>query len=335
MRKILVTAVALVLLFFLIPLLLPGPDKTSPQGTQPPTSSQKIEDLNSGRSLRVLLDGKVCQMDVNQYLWGVVAAEMPASFELEALKAQAVAARTYAMQRAQWTNQNHPDADICGDHRCCQAYISPEKAAQNWGSKAQENTQKILTAVRETNNEVILYDHKLISAVFHSSSSSQTQDAVQVWGSAVPYLVSVKSPEGSEVPNYHTEPKISVEDFKKTFLAKHSEAVLEGTPSSWFGEAERTAGGSVSRILIGGVPVKGTEVRTLYGLRSTTFIIQATDQDITFQVTGFGHGVGMSQYGANTMAKEGKNYRDILCWYYTGVTVAACPAELWNAKPAQ
>lgn len=332
MRKVLVTAVALVLFFFLIPLLLPGPDKTSPQGIQPPASSQKIEDLSSGRTLRVLLDGTVREMDVNQYLWGVVAAEMPASFELEALKAQSVAARTYAMQRAQWTNQKHPDADVCGDHRCCQAYISPEKAAENWGSKAQENTQKILTAVKETGNEVILFDNKLISAVFHSSSSSQTQDAVQVWGSSVPYLVSVKSPEGDEVPNYRTEPKLSAEDFKKTFLAAHPEAVLEGAPSGWFGEAERTAGGSVSRILVGGVPVKGTEIRTLFGLRSTTFSIQASDNEITFQVTGFGHGVGMSQYGANTMAKEGKNYRDILSWYYTGVAVAPCPDALWKPK---
>lgn len=332
MRKILVTAVLLVLLFFLIPLLLPGPDKTSLPGTQTPSSSQKLEDLSSGRTLRVLLDGTVREMDVNQYLWGVVAAEMPASFELEALKAQAVAARTYAMQRAQWTNQKHADADLCGDHRCCQAYISPEKAAENWGSKAQENTQKILTAVKETGNEVILYDNKLISAVFHSSSSAQTQDAVQVWGSSVPYLVSVQSPEGDEVPNYHTEPKVSAADFKKTFLAAHPEAVLEGAPSGWFGEAERSAGGNVSRILVGGVPIKGTEIRTLYGLRSTAFTIQASDQEITFEVTGFGHGVGMSQYGANTLAKEGKSYRDILCWYYTGVSIAPCPAELWKAK---
>lgn len=334
MRKILVTAVTLVLLLFLIPLLLPGPDKASPQGTPPPSSAQKIEDLSSGRTLRVLLDGTVREMDVNQYLWGVVAAEMPASFELEALKAQAVAARTYAMQRAQWTNQSHPDADICGDHRCCQAYISPEKAAQNWGSKAEENTQKILRAVQETGTEVILYDSKLISAVFHSSSASQTLDAVQVWGNSVPYLVGVKSPEGDDVPNYHTEAKISAQDFKKTFLAAHAEAVLEGAPSGWFGEAERSAGGSVSRILVGGVPVKGTELRTLFSLRSTAFSIETTDSEITFRVTGFGHGVGMSQYGANTMAKEGKSYRDILCWYYTGVTVAPCPAELWNKKPA-
>jgi len=329
MRKIIVTAVCLVLLFFLFPLLLPdGKDTPTP----PADTAQELrfEDLRSGRTLRVLLEGTVQEMDVNQYLWGVVAAEMPASFEQDALKAQAVAARTYALQRAQWQNPKHPDADVCGDYRCCQAYISPEKAAQNWGEMAAANTQKILRAVSETGKEVILYDDKLISALFHSSSSQETVDAVQVWGNSVPYLVGVKSPEGEEVPNYRSEVKVDVETFRKTFLAAHPEAVLAGSPSSWFGTVEHSEGGSVSQITVGGVSVKGTELRSLYTLRSAAFTVEPGETEITFHVTGFGHGVGMSQYGANAMAKQGKSYRDILSWYYTGVAVTACPDPLWT-----
>ncbi len=334
MKKTILIAVVLVMLLFLVPLLLLSKGNSEGDANKENNTPElRMEDLNSGRTLRVQLGEEIKEVDVNQYLWGVVAAEMPAGFEAEALKAQAVAARTYAMQRAQWTNQKHPDADVCGDYRCCQAYITPEKAAQNWGDKAGENTQKILRAVSETGNEVILYDNQLISALFHSSSAEETVDAVQVWGNSVPYLVGVKSPEGEGVPNYHSEVRLSTEEFKNTFLGAHAEAVLEGDPAAWFGEAERTNGGSVSRMTIGGVSVKGTEVRTLYGLRSATFTVSVSGEEVVFQVTGFGHGVGMSQYGANTMAKEGKNYRDILTWYYTGVSVETCPQALWN--PAQ
>lgn len=329
MRKIMLTAVSLVLLFFLFPLLLPG-GKDTPTPPEPDTQELRLEELDSGRTLRVLLDDTVQEMDVNQYLWGVVAAEMPASFELEALKAQAVAARTYALQRAQWQNPKHPDADVCGDHRCCQAYISPESAAQNWGKNAAAYTQKILCAVSETEKEVILYDDTLISALFHSSSSQETVNAVQVWGNSVPYLVGVQSPEGKEVPNYHSEVRVEGDVFRNTFLDAHPEAVLDGSPTSWFGQAERTVGGNVRQISVGGVLVKGTELRSLYALRSAAFTLEPNETEVVFRVTGFGHGVGMSQYGANTMAKEGKTYRDILSWYYTGVTVTNCPDPLWT-----
>lgn len=328
MRKVIVTAVVLTLLFFFLPLLLHGPGSVAPEGNVPEPTTDNFE---TGKKLRVLLDGEVHEMDLNEYIWGVVAAEMPASFELEALKAQAVAARTYAMQKCQLGKSNHPDADVCGDHTCCQAYISREKAAQNWGANAETYSQKITQAVAETSKEVILYDGNLINAVFHSSSSKETLDSVEVWGGNLPYLVGVQSPEGEEVPNYHTEVTVKGEEFQKTFLAAHPEGVLNGTPYQWFGDAVRTAGGSVNQITIGGVVVKGTEIRTLFGLRSTCFAVETTEHEVIFHVTGNGHGVGMSQYGANTMAKEGKTYQEILTWYYTGVVVDNCPENLWNS----
>lgn len=332
MKKIILTALCLVLLCFLVPLLFPGQKTEGSKPEEPTETPLRIEDLSTGRTLRVLLDGAVQEMDVNQYLWGVVAAEMPAAFEPEALKAQAVAARTYAMQRAQWQNSKHPDADVCGDHRCCQAYITPARAAQNWGENTEAYTQKILKAVSETNTEVILYDKKLISALFHSSSAKQTVDSVQVWGNAVPYLMGVESPEGDEVPNYRSELRVPVADFKKAVLAKYPAAVLEGSPTTWVGEAERSAGGGVIRVSVGGVVLTGTQVRTLFSLRSATFTVESSESEIVFRVTGYGHGVGMSQYGANAMAKQGKSYRDILSWYYTGVEVTACPPELLHKQ---
>ena len=328
MKKVIATALILTLLFFLIPLILPGPDRPEEGGgSSPPPSGQEQghkadwEELEGADTLRVLLDGEVREMSVNEYIWGVTAAEMPASFELEALKAQAVAARTYALRRAAVPNANHPNADVCGDHTCCQAYISPEKAAANWGNNAEQNTAKITRAVADTGMEVIRYEGALIDAVFHSSSAGYTQDAVAVWGGSVPYLVSVESPEGEEVPNFHSEVRLSAEKFRSTFLGSHPQANLGDDPKWWIGDAVKTSGGSVSRINIGGVLLQGSEVRSLFGLRSANFTVEAQGNEIVFKAAGYGHGVGMSQYGANAMAKDGKGYRDILSWYYTGITI--------------
>ena len=327
MKKVIATALILTLLFFLIPLILPGPDRQEERGGRESSPGQEQgqtadwEELKGADTLRVLLDGEVREMSVNEYIWGVTAAEMPASFEPEALKAQAVAARTYALRRAAVPNTNHPDADVCGDHTCCQAYISPEKAAANWGNSAEQNTVKITRAVADTGMEVIRYEDTLIDAVFHSSSAGSTQDAVAVWGGNVPYLVSVESPEGEEVPNFHSEVRMPAEDFRRTFLGAHPQANLGDDPKWWIDDAVRTSGGSVSRINVGGVLLRGSEVRSLFGLRSANFTVEAQGNEIVFRAAGYGHGVGMSQYGANAMAKEGKGYRDILSWYYTGVTI--------------
>ncbi|MBP1759003.1 MAG: stage sporulation protein [Firmicutes bacterium] len=327
MKKVIATALILTLLFFLIPLILPGPDRVDEgKGTGEPGESEGSyqgdwKELAGDQTLRVLLNGEVREMPINEYIWGVTAAEMPASFELEALKAQAVAARTYALRRAAVPNQNHPDADVCGDYTCCQAYISPEQAAANWGDNAEVYTAKITRAVADTGLEVIRYQGALIDAVFHSSSAGSTQDAVAVWGSSVPYLVSVNSPEGEEVPNFHSQVSLSAEEFRSAFLAAHAQANLGDDPKWWIGETVRNESGSVEQINIGGVLLRGSDVRSLYKLRSANFTVEAKGDQIVFQVAGYGHGVGMSQYGANTMATQGKGYRDILSWYYTGVTI--------------
>ena len=148
---------------------------------------------------------------------------------------------------------------------------------------------------------------------------------MEVWGSEVPYLTGVETPEGNEVPNFQTTVTFSPSEFQTTFLAQYPEADLSGAPSAWFGAPEYASSGCVAAIPIGGVRVTGPDLRTLLGLRSARFSVSATDSAITFTVTGYGHGVGMSQYGANAMAKSGSTYREILTHYYTGVSIAPYP----------
>ena len=283
-------------------------------------------------TLRVLNGDAVEEMTLGEYLVGVVRAEMPASFETEALKAQAVAARTYTLYKMQ-TGGNHGEAaDICTDSTCCQAYISEENARNNWGDAADANEAKIESAVRDTDGETILYGGVPILAVFHSCSAGQTRASGEVWVSDLPYLQAVSSPEPADsIPNYYSRAEFTAETFREKVLAAYPEADLSGDMGSWLRNAVTDTAGSVETVEVGGVTLKGTAVRSLLGLRSACFEWEAEDGKLVFYVTGFGHGVGMSQYGADEMAKEGADYREILTHYYTGVTIepytsAALPA---------
>ena len=308
MRSVVATALVLLLALFIGPILFlrgeaPGPEEPlpSPTATLPIDRTVTSPDPGSDASTTIkvkLSDGTVVSLSMADYLWRVVAAEMPASFEPEALKAQAVTARTYTLyKRSIGANPNHPDADVCADINCCQAYLDPDKAAANWGDSARTYTEKIAQAVSSTDGQAILYDGAPIDAVFFSS-------------------------EGAEVPNYRTTVEVPAEEFKTTLLAQYPQADLSGEASEWFGETVPTSSGGVETMSVGGVTVKGTALRTLFGLRSASFTVEAEGDQVVFSVTGYGHGVGMSQYGANALAKEGKSYLDILTHYYTGVTVA-------------
>ena len=332
MKQVAGVAVGLVLILFLLPVLLVEEEPYALSGTggdtavlpAVPTPAQAADEpgADGEQTVRVLLEGgQVEEMSMADYLWSVVAAEMPASFEPEALKAQAVTARTYTRWKMAAGEANHPDADVCTDIGCCQAYIAPEAAAANWGSGAGAYTEKIRQAVADTDGVIITYGGQPIQAVFFSSSAGRTEDAVAVWGNAVPYLVGVDSPEGEEVPNYHTTAAFTADEFRSIFLAEYPQADLSGSPDGWFQNQSLTASGAVASVDIGGVSVRGTQVRTLFFLRSANFTIEAGADSVSFQVTGYGHGVGMSQYGANAMAKAGSAYDEILKWYYTGVEV--------------
>lgn len=329
MRTVVATALVLLLTLFLCPMIfLSGSPTLRPAETPLPTATLPIDRTVSspGSDEATLVrvkreDGTVASLTMAEYVWRVVAAEMPASFEPEALKAQAVTARTYTLYKMKnGPVSNHPDADVCTDITCCQAYIDPAKAAANWGDPAPKYTAKISDAVSATDGQAILYGGEPIDAVFFSSAAGRTLDAVEVWGNAVPYLTGVDSPEGDEVPGYHSTAQIPLAEFKETFLAQHPDADLSGEASGWFGP-------DADPLTVGGVAVKKASLRTMFNLRSATFAAAADRENVTFQVTGYGHGVGMSQYGANALAREGEGYADILKHYYTGVTIGAYPGK--------
>ena len=177
----------------------------------------------------------------------------------------------------------------------------------------------------DTDGLGVTYGGEPIQALFFSSSPGRTVDAAAVWGSRVDYLTGVDSPEGEEVPNYHTQVDKTAQEVHRAVLDAYPGADLSGDPSGWFGPADRDAGGTVRSIPLGGVTLTGSQVRGLFSLRSAAFTVSWDGSKFTFSVTGYGHGVGMSQYGANALAKEGKGFREILTWYYTGTAVE----ELW------
>lgn len=321
MKRAIITALLLLLAQFLLPLLLLGghtPVKGElsaplrPMATAAEDAKQTVTLLNA--------DGEVERMSLARYLWGVVAAEMPASFELEALKAQTVAARTYWVAAG---GDKHGPADICGDSGCCQAYITPGEATEKWGGKAEEYTARIAQAVAQTDGLVALYGDRPIQAVYFSSAPGSTVDAVAVWGSAVPYLVSVPSPEGDEVPNWRSEVTLTTTQFRQLVTGQYPTADFTGPVNRWLRDFVWQPSGTVSRVTVGGVELTGGQVRKLLGLRSACFSVSVEGDNLVFQTTGYGHGVGMSQYGANALAKQGKDFRAILSWYYKGVQVEA------------
>lgn len=262
----------------------------------------------------VLLDnGSLIQMDLEDYIVGVVLAEMPTEFEKEALKAQAVVARTYALKR-NLHSQKHTDQAVCTDPSCCQAYCEKEKFLASGGTNT--DIQKVEDAVYQTKNEVLTYDSELIDATYFSASGGKTEDAKAVWGSDVPYLQSVDSP-GEEDASYH----VNTVYFTFQEFADCLQIDSKSLTDSWIGNVTYTNGGGVEKITICNQIYSGTQIRKLLGLRSTAFVMTAVGNTVTVTTKGFGHRVGMSQYGADAMAVSGKDYTEILSHYYQGTVL--------------
>lgn len=255
-------------------------------------------------------DGSLERLDLEEYLQGVLLGEMPADFETEALKAQAVAARTYTV-KALVTGGKHGDGSLCGNSGCCQAYLSPETYLRVGGT--QDGLDRIRGAVHGTGGLVLSYDGGLIESTYFSCSGGRTEDARAVWGTDYPYLRSVPSPGEEEAAHYQDEISITSGNFQVKLGRK-----LEGKPDSWFTEVTRTPGGGVATVKIAGETWTGTRLRQLLELPSTVFTITVEADNIVFRTRGFGHRVGMSQYGADAMAVGGADFREILSHYYPG-----------------
>lgn len=320
MRKYAAAGLVLTVLLFGGAYLAAGGPAAEPEPAAPETAA-----VHHDRDVTLTIqDGDTKeQMTLERYLTGVVRGEMPASFEMEALRAQAAAERSYVYyQLAAGRKDAHPDADFCTDHTCCSAYLSETAAREKWGGDFAPWNTRVEQAVSDTDGQVVLYNGRPILAVFHSSSAGRTAAAGDVWSGDLPYLVSVDSPEGEEtVPNYYSTVTFTAAEAKEKLLTAHPELKLSGTPDRWFGAAAENGSGRVETVSVGGTDIEGTELRRIFGLRSACFTVAADSESVTFRVTGYGHGVGMSQYGANQLAREGKTWQEILEWYYTGATV--------------
>lgn len=320
MKRLLLMSLLLTAVILSVPLLS---DKGAAERSPSPEKTARAEKLgkDASRTIRLVSGEEVTEIPVRDYLIGVVAAEMPASFEEEALKAQCVAARSY-LQRALVNGSKHENGDICADPNCCQAYKTEAELRALWGSKYEAYIQRIEDAVDATDGDYLSYEGKPALAVFHSSSCGTTENSAAVWNE-LPYLTSVDTPETEkDVPNFISELKLSELDFRDTVLYGRPEADMTGNAESWLGEIKRDKAGRVESIVIGGEKFSGSELRSLFSLRSTDFELEHTESGFVFTVKGYGHGIGMSQYGANVMAKDGADYGEILAHYYPGTTLS-------------
>ena len=334
MRRSMAAALVLTVLLFGGAYLAAGGERV-PETREGDAQEQSAQGQRDSAVLLTVQDGETVEsMALDQYLRGVVRGEMPASFELEALKAQAAAERTYVYyQLAAGRKEAHPDADVCTDPGCCSAWLSEEAAREKWGEDFDGWESHIEEAVAATDGQTALYDGQPILAVFHSSSAGKTAEAGDVWSGDVPYLRSVDSPEGEEtVPNYYSAAEFTAAEAKTLLAQAHPELTFSGGPDKWFGAAERDDSGRVSTVEVCGAPLRGVEVRRIFSLRSACFTIDAAAERVTFRVTGYGHGVGMSQYGANELARQGKTWQEILMWYYADITVGPAPETVQTAE---
>lgn len=296
--------------------LPPGDEPAVPSAAPKPTLSPADAVSDSELRFTVFDGGEIAELSMAEYLPCVLAGEMPASFEPEALRAQAVAARTYIMYCMKGRSQRHPEADVCSDASCCEAYTGQDELRELWGERYEEYWSKMVAAVVETDGQYLSYEGSPIQAVFHSSSGGRTEEGGALW-SSIPYLVSVESPETAEdVPNFISSVEVTVEELTRTVQAVYPEAEFTGEPGQWIGEAELGRSGRVESLTLGGVSISGAELRAMFALRSTAFTLEFSGESFVFTVTGYGHGVGMSQYGANVMAKQGYGYDEILRHYY-------------------
>lgn len=302
-----------VLITFFVPCCVGLAFKISPDEAEVQEGAVSAAALPARVSVYMTDTGESVNMDFEEYIVGVLAGEMPSSYEKEALKAQAVAARSYLKTRMGAGAEQHHGADICTDPNHCEAWLGYGTACERWGEDAaKRGWNKFETAAAETKGEYMTCGGETVRAFFHSTSHGKTEIPSDVWGgSGYSYLQSVDSPWDTGSPNFNSTVSVTADEVCSKL----------GVAGTEVGNIEYTVGGSVKLIEIGGTGFKGTEIRTAFGLRSACFEVSSDGANVVFSVHGFGHGVGMSQYGANCMAQEGYGYAKILKHYYTGVEI--------------
>ena len=328
MKRIILYILIFILLCFAIPILFTKnklKDVVKEIETTNETIIESTYDYKNYQNIKLLhvSTNQVEEIKLDEYLYGVVSAEMPASFEKEALKAQAVVARTYTIYKIINSGGKHEGANICDNSTCCQAWISKEDRFEKWEEASrQSNWDKIVEAVNSTQGKIITYNNEPINAFFHSNSGGMTETTDNVWGgTGYQYLQAVATPGEETYSQYHSEVTLSKQTFIDKIKEQHSEFEIDFAVEDCIKVLEYTDGNRVKKVKIGNLELSGVEVRTILGLKSANFKITIIGDNIKFEVIGYGHGVGMSQTGADSMAKSGSTYEEIVKHFYTGVEI--------------
>lgn len=330
MKRLLLYFALFILIIFCVPIIFTNEFKTkevsAEEINQNSSSKENSKEFDYGNFNNINLlhveSGEIQNLKLDYYLYGVVAAEMPASYEKEALKAQAVVARTYTIFKIK-NGSKHENADICDSSLCCQAWISKENRFARWEeNKKEEYWNKIVSAVNETKGKTIKYNGEPINAFFHSNSGGKTELPINVWGGEYPYL-QVVSTSGEDVySTYNSEIIVSKDELISKMLEKYSKFEIDFSKKDCIKIIETTEGDRVKKVKIGNIEASGVEIRSMFGLKSANFKIEIIDDNIKFSVIGYGHGVGLSQSGSDALAKQGKKYDEIIKHYFKDVEIS-------------
>ena len=339
MKKILIYFIGFLLIFFIMPAICTITPKTQEtvakesentqvgENTGQETSNEQMQEYDYQKYATIKLlhteTNEIEELNIDEYLYGVVSSEMPASYEIEALKAQAVVARTYTIYQIIHNSGKHENADICDNYACCQAWISKEERFAKWdASEAESNWNKIVEAVDSSKGKIIVYNGEPINAFFHSNSGGITESSLNIWGGIdYPYLKSVETAGEEGYTQYESQVVLTKQELLSKIQSKYEDCTIDFSAQDCIQILEYTTSGRVKTIKFGNKEIAGTEARTLLGLRSTNFTFVIEGENIIFSVIGYGHGVGMSQTGADALAKAGSDYEAIIKHFYTDVEI--------------
>lgn len=321
MKKILFYTIFIAILIFTMPIIFTNKFQIEE------VSSKNYEEFDYGKYNEIKIlhveNGEVEKINLDTYLLGVVASEMPVNFDIEALKAQAVVARTYTIYQIEHGGKHGELADICDSSTCCQAWISKENRMARWEENEREsNWEKIEKAVNETAGKLILYEGKPINALFHSNSGGKTEVALDVWGGDYPYFQSIETFGEENYTSYKSEAEFSRDELIKIMHEKYDDFYINFDDTDCIKIIDYTNSGRVKTIQIGNKVISGVDARILFNLKSTNFDFNIIDNKIIFYVIGYGHGVGLSQCGSDYLAKNGKKFDEIIKYYYKNVEIS-------------
>lgn len=316
MKKVLCVSVILFITMLLVPLGAISGELSGEEIIASVNANAEREEKAQTVKVYDKTEEKINSLSVDEYIFGVVAAEMPILYGEEAIKAQAVASYTFLLFRK---NENsEKEYDITTDYTVDQSFITREKAKENWGEKAEEYEQKLDKAIKEVSGYALTYDSLPILAAYCASTAGKTQNAKDVWGGEYPYLAAVNSEWDRLDKNNSSTATFSANDLKQKLSTL---AEISGEESKWFCDIVKNSSGYVSKLTLCGKEVTGSEIRKALDLKSSAFDITLKDGNFVFSVRGYGHGVGMSQVGAGKMAENGSTYEEILTHYYSGCIV--------------